>query len=141
MGRHGMWWHNPDLAQKLSLTPEQVTKMDDIFQKSRMQLIDLKANLDRQNLLLEPMMNANPVDQSKAMAQIDRVAEARADLEKANAKMLLGIRGVLTPEQWTKLHTRGEAGPGTPPAPPAGVGGSGPQGPRGATIAPEIGLP
>jgi hypothetical protein len=49
------------------------------------------------------------------MAQIDKVADARADLEKANAKMLLGIRGVLTPDQWTKLRTRGPALPGARP--------------------------
>ena len=38
-------------------------------------------------------------------------------VEKANAKMLLGIRGVLTPDQWTKLRDRshgdggGQGGP------------------------------
>jgi hypothetical protein len=32
------------------------------------------------------------------------VAQARAELEKANARMLLGFRGVLTQEQWKKLQ-------------------------------------
>jgi Spy/CpxP family protein refolding chaperone len=115
----GMWWKNPNLVQRIGLMPDQTKKMDDIFQQSRLQLIDLKANLEKQNLMLEPMLSANPIDQGKAMAQIDKVAQARADLEKANAKMLLGIRGVLTPDQWTKLQTggremgRGE-GPGAP---------------------------
>ena len=35
-----------------------------------------------------------------------RFAKRRAELEKANAKMLLGIRGVLTPDQWTKLQSQ-----------------------------------
>ena len=84
--------------------------MDGIFEQSRLQLIDLKANVEKQNALLEPLLSANPPDTIKAMAQIDKVAQARADLEKANAKMLLGIRGVLTPEQWTKLHAGHGAG-------------------------------
>jgi Spy/CpxP family protein refolding chaperone len=53
------------------------------------------------------MLSANPPDMTKTMAQIDKVAQARADLEKANARMLLGIRVLLTPDQWTKLHARG----------------------------------
>jgi Spy/CpxP family protein refolding chaperone len=104
MGPPGMWWKNPDIAQKLSLTADQQKRMDDIFQQSRIQLIDLKANVEKQEVLLEPMLDANPPDTNKVLAQIDRVAQARADLEKANAKMLLGIRGVLTADQWTKLQ-------------------------------------
>jgi Spy/CpxP family protein refolding chaperone len=127
----GMWWKNPTIVQKLTLTPDQVKKMDDIFQASRLRLVDLKANVEKQNLLLEPMLSANPPDTTKTLAQIDKVAQARADLEKENAKMLLGIRVVLTPDQWTKLHTGGgfggPGGAGAPGGPPqaGGPGGYG----------------
>jgi Spy/CpxP family protein refolding chaperone len=105
IGPPGMWWHNPDLIQKLTLTPDQQKRMDDILQQSRLQLIDLRANVEKQELLMEPMLAANPPDTNKVLAQIDHTAQARAELEKANAKMLLGIRNVLTPDQWTKLQT------------------------------------
>jgi Spy/CpxP family protein refolding chaperone len=104
IGPPGIWWKNPDLVQKLSITADQQKRMDDIFQQSRLQLIDLKANVEKQEVTLEPMLDANPPDTNKVLAQIDRVAQARAELEKANAKMLLGIRGVLTADQWTKLQ-------------------------------------
>src|SRR5260370_31065022 len=78
--------------------------MDDIFEQSRLQRIDVKADLERQELILEPMLDANPPDTNKVLAQIDHVAQARAELEKANARMLLSIRSVLTSDQWTKLH-------------------------------------
>jgi Spy/CpxP family protein refolding chaperone len=101
------------VVQQLTLTPEQTKKMDGIFEQSRLQLIDLKANVEKQNAMLEPLLSANPPDMTKAMVQIDKVAGARAELEKANARMLLGLRGVLTPEQWTKLHAgRGAGGYG-----------------------------
>jgi Spy/CpxP family protein refolding chaperone len=132
MGPPGIWWHNPDLVQKLTLTPDQQKRMDDILQQSRLQLIDLRANVEKQELLMEPMLAANPPDTNKVLAQIDRTAQARAELEKANAKMLLGIRNVLTPDQWTKLQAEerdnrrtrmmhggsrgsGSAAPGGPP--------------------------
>ena len=104
MGPPGMWWKNPDLVQKLTLTADQQKKMDDIFQQARLQLIDLKANVEKQEVLLEPMLSANPPDTNKVLAQIDHVASARAELEKANARMLLSIRGVLSADQWTKLQ-------------------------------------
>jgi Spy/CpxP family protein refolding chaperone len=107
MGPMGMWWKNPEVVQRVGLTPEQTGKMEEIFQKSRLQLIDLKANVERQEVTLEPLLDANPVDTKKTLLQIGKVADARAELEKANAGMLLGIRGVLTPEQWTKLHADG----------------------------------
>jgi Spy/CpxP family protein refolding chaperone len=110
----GEWWKNPDVIQKLSLTEDQQKKMDAIFQQSRLTLIDLKANLEKQEVFLEPMLNANPPDATKALAQISKVADARAELEKTNAKMLLGIRGVLTTDQWTKLQTSERSRRGMP---------------------------
>jgi Spy/CpxP family protein refolding chaperone len=143
IGPPGIWWHNADLIQKLTLTPDQQKRMDDILQQSRLQLIDLRANVEKQELLMEPMLAANPPDTNKVLAQIDHTAQARAELEKANAKMLLGIRNVLTPDQWTKLQTEqrdnrrtrmrredtpgGPGGPGHPSGPgaPGGPGGEG----------------
>lgn len=128
MGPGGMWWKNPRVVERLSLTAEQTKKMDDVVEQSRLQLIDLRANLEKQQVMLGPIMDANPVDTAKASAQIDKVANARADLEKANAKMLLSIRGVLTPEQWTKLHerpAREAQGSGAPAGEPGAAGGPG----------------
>ncbi len=138
----GMWWKNPDIIQKLSLTADQQKRMDDIFQQSRLQLIDLKANVEKQEVMLEPMLSANPPDTNKVLAQIDHVASARAELEKANARMLLGIRGVLSADQWTKLQAEqrenrrfmfkfqpGPGGPGGPGMPKGPEGFRGPGGP------------
>jgi Spy/CpxP family protein refolding chaperone len=130
MGPGGMWWKNPAIVQRLTLTPEQTKKMDDIFQASRISLVGLKAGVETQELMLEPMLSANPPDTAKALAQIDKVAQARAALEKENARMLLGIRGVLTPDQWTKLRAGGPGNFGRPGAPagaaaPAGTPGPG----------------
>ena len=101
----GTWWRNPANVAKLSLTTDQQRRMDDVFQQSRIRLIDLSATLDREEAIMEPLIKAERLDEIKVAAQIDKVADARAELEKANAKMLLGIRQVLTPEQWTMLKT------------------------------------
>jgi Spy/CpxP family protein refolding chaperone len=138
----GTWWKNPDLVTKLAITADQQKRMDDILQQSRIQLVHIKATLEEQQILLEPMLNANPPDAAKTLAQISTIADTRASLEKANAKMLLGIRGVLTADQWTKLQAeqrsrrdsmrnRGDSD----------RGGYGPRGPGGSRNRPGAGGP
>ncbi len=99
----GRWWNNPELAQQLNLTDQQKKQMDDIFLQHRLKIIDLNANLEKQETLLRPMIEADQPDEAKVLSQIDAVAQARADLEKANAHMLFDLRKTLTPDQWQKL--------------------------------------
>jgi Spy/CpxP family protein refolding chaperone len=98
------WWKNAATVQSLGLTGDQQKKMDDVFQQYRLKLIDLNAVLEKEEVTLEPLMSSEPLDESKTAAQIDRVAQARAELEKSNGRMLLGIRKLLTPEQWSRLN-------------------------------------
>ena len=120
-GPRGRWWNNPEMAQKLGLTADQQKRMDDIFQQNRLRLIDLNAGVQKAEVTMEPLVSADQPDEAKIEAQIDRVAQARAELEKANARFLLAIRQVLTPEQWKKLQTEepraGDLRPGPAPAP------------------------
>jgi Spy/CpxP family protein refolding chaperone len=118
----GRWWKNPEMVEKLGVTADQQKKMDDIFQQHRLKLIDLNASVEREEVTLEPMMGADQPDEARIVAQIDKVAQARAELEKANARMLLGIRRILTPDQWKKLQAeapRPGRGPGGQPPPTA----------------------
>jgi Spy/CpxP family protein refolding chaperone len=119
----GRWWDNPQMAEKLGVTADQKKKMDDNFQQYRLKLIDLHASLEKAETILEPLVAADQPDEAKIVAQIDVVAQARAELEKANARMLLGIRRVLTPEQWKKLQElRPGQGHGMAPCPGCGPG-------------------
>ncbi len=103
MGPPGRWWDDPYFVKKLGLSDDQQKKMDDIFNTNRLKLIDLSATLQKEEAIMEPLVAADPPDEAKLLAQIDRVAQARAELEKGNARMLLGIRRQLTHEQWLKL--------------------------------------
>ena len=104
MGPRGRWWNNPEFVQKLGLTSDQQKKMEAVFQQNRPSLMDLSAGVRKEETAMEPLLAADQPDESKILAQIDRVAQARAELEKANARMLLGLRRVLTPEQWKTLQ-------------------------------------
>ena len=103
-GAQGRFWNNPRIVEKLKLTDAQRKEFDDIFLQHREKLIDLRANLQKVELALEPLVSDSQPNETKILAQIDKVAQARAELEKANAAFLLAIRGKLTAEQWTQLQ-------------------------------------
>jgi protein CpxP len=103
-GPPGRWWTDPALIQRLGLTADQQKRIDALFQQNRLKLIDLSAGVQKEDAILEPLLQADRPDESQVLAQIDRIAQARAELEKANARMLLGFRGVLTLDQWKKLQ-------------------------------------
>lgn len=112
-GPPGKWWDRPELVKKLGITADQRRKMDEVFQQLRIKLIDLHAALDREEAGLEPLMQAAQLDDAKILPQIDRIAQARADLEKVEARLMLALRHALTPEQWEMLQS--ERGSPNPP--------------------------
>ncbi len=131
----GIWWNDPAIVSQLTLTADQQHRMDEIFRRNRVQLVDLRASLEKEQINLEPLLDAPTLDQGKTMASIEKIADLRAGLEKADARMLLELRGVLTADQWTKLHAmdrhhrggpangqpggrRGAGQPGGPPPTP-----------------------
>ena len=131
-GIGGRWWNNPRIVERLKLTDDQRKQFDQILLQHRETLIDLHANLAKAELALEPLVRDDQPNESAILAQIDKVAQARAELEKANARYLLALRSKLTPEQWKQVQefrenrgqmrgNWGEGGHG-----PVGPGGGGP---------------
>jgi periplasmic protein CpxP/Spy len=129
LGFGGRFWNNPNIVAKLGLTDDQRKAMDDIFLQHRETLVDLRGSLEKAELALEPLMKADQPDEGKITAQIDQIAQARAELEKANARFLLAIRAKLTPDQWKQVQELRDSHPpmmrrwqqggqAPPPAPP-----------------------
>jgi Spy/CpxP family protein refolding chaperone len=103
-GARGRWWNSPEMIEKLKLTDEQRKAMDGILLQHREKLVDLKGAVEKAEIEMEPLMRDDQPNEAKIVAQIDKVAQARAELEKANARFLLALRGKLTPEQWKMVQ-------------------------------------
>lgn len=118
-GMMGRWWKNTEVAQKVGVSDVQVQRIEQIFQDHRLKLVDLHANLEKEEARLEPMMDSDQPDEGQIEGQIDRVAAARAELEKSHSRMLLDVRRTLTADQWKKLQSYQAAHPmmGLPPLP------------------------
>ena len=99
----GQWWRNPEVAEKIGLSDQQKQQLEKISQDSRLKMVDLRANLEKQRVILMPMLQTYRPDQAAVLAQVEKVSQARAALEKQRVQSMLASRGVLTEEQWNKL--------------------------------------
>lgn len=104
----GAWWLNPQIVSQLALTDAQSRQVEQIFEEHRTQLLNLHGTLSQEEARLQPLIAAEHPDESQVFAQIDKVAEARAAVEKAWSRMLFAMRCVITTEQWQKLQQLGQ---------------------------------
>jgi Spy/CpxP family protein refolding chaperone len=102
----GKWWKRPRLAQEIGLTPDQQQQIEKIFIHSRTKLIDLRADLEKKQLGLQELMEDRGADRRSVEKKIEAVENARAELQKARALMILDMKQVLKPEQWERLLRR-----------------------------------
>ncbi|MGE5113064.1 MAG: Spy/CpxP family protein refolding chaperone [Acidobacteriaceae bacterium] len=100
----GSWWKNSEVAEKLKLTDQQKQQLESTFLDYRLKLVDLRADVERQELKLQPLMDADQVNEAQVSSQLDAVIAARGKLEKTNAMMMISMRKVLTADQWKQLR-------------------------------------
>jgi Spy/CpxP family protein refolding chaperone len=104
IGPPGRWWDDKHFAKDLKLRNDQQRRMDGIFEANRGSLLRSFENLEQEQGRLETLTRARALDESALFAQIDRVAQARAELEKANAHYLIQIRSEMDADQIQRLE-------------------------------------
>lgn len=103
LGPPGRWWDDKKFAKSLGLDNNQQHRMDDVFNSSKPGLVKLYRSLQKEESQLEKLTRARSPEETQIFAQIDRVTQARGELEKASAHMLLSIRKEMTDEQVARL--------------------------------------
>jgi Spy/CpxP family protein refolding chaperone len=103
LGLSGRWWDDHGTVRKLNLDPDQRHRMDTIFEANKPALINRYINLQREEMNLASLSPADLQDETKVFAAIDRASQARSDLEKEKAHILLQLRQQLDTQQLDTL--------------------------------------
>lgn len=103
LGLGGRWWDDRNTIRQLGLSSDQQHRMDNIFEANRPTLAALYAGLQREEANLASLSRTDLRDETRVFTAIDRVSQARNDLEKENVHILLQIRQQLAPQQLQAL--------------------------------------
>jgi Spy/CpxP family protein refolding chaperone len=110
-GEMGKWWRDPEISQKLQLSEGQIAQLDQTFYDHRVKLIDHNAEMEKQDLKLQSLLDADQPDEGQIGSQVDLVLAARGKLEREYTFMNLDLRKVLSLDQWRQLKSiRGDRG-------------------------------
>jgi heavy-metal resistance protein len=110
-GELGKWWQNSDIAKKLQLSDGQIGQLDQTFYDHKLKLIDYGAEMEKQDLKLQTLLDADVPNEGQVEAQVDQVLGARGKLEREFTLMNLDLRKVLSLDQWRQLKSiRGQDG-------------------------------
>ena len=104
LGPPGRWWDDKSIIKNLKLRPDQQAHMDAIFDQNRNVLLAHLENVHQAEAQMEEISKSPAPDESALFAQIDHVAQARAELDKANTHMLLQIRKEMDADQIKRLE-------------------------------------
>ena len=103
LGLTGRWWDDHGTSKKLNLSSDQQRRMDTVFETNWPTITNLYTNLQREQIGLANLSRSDLQDETKVFAAIDRVSQARTNLEKEYAHTFLQIRQQLDPQQLDAL--------------------------------------
>jgi Spy/CpxP family protein refolding chaperone len=98
------WWKSEPFKKELGMTAEQVTRVDRIWETTRVELRQEWDELSKLEAKLSRLIQSD-ADEAVLSRQIDRVETARANANKTRSLMLVQMLKVLTPEQRTQFNT------------------------------------
>jgi Spy/CpxP family protein refolding chaperone len=99
--------HGAMMLKGLDLTADQQKKVAVIHEKQARLMVQAEADLRIATMDMQQLMRAETPDKVKIDAQIDKLAQLRAGMQKSRTATLLEVRALLTPEQLKKC----QAGP------------------------------
>jgi len=102
---HGKWWYSRHSSEKLNLSDEEKSKLDEKFFESRLKLIDLKSAVEKERLQLDKLMESETLNEKAVMEQFKKLEAARANLAAERFEFVLEVRKIIGFERFQQIKT------------------------------------
>jgi len=102
----GKWWRRVEVIRFLNLSEEQQDRLERVFSNSAGDLIDLRADVDKQSIALRAALDRPQLEREQVRQLAQRVNEARGRLFQRELMMLVDMRAVLTDLQWNRMRNQ-----------------------------------
>ena len=94
---------NPELAEKAGLSKEQISSIKTILYDINMQMIDLRAEMEKAGMEQARLMTSDEPDEAAIMKAIEKTGEIRTKMAKLRIQSMLKIKKIIKPEQFAKM--------------------------------------
>ena len=105
------WWQSDKFKADLALAPDQISRLEEVYQGLRPKLTAGKEELDRLEAGLSKLIAEGVAPEGDVMKMVDQVEHSRAELAKTRTLMIYRMHQILTVDQREKmnaLHERWE---------------------------------
>jgi Spy/CpxP family protein refolding chaperone len=98
------WWQTERFQKELKLAPEQITRIEGVFQASEPLLRAQKQAADKREEKLSKVISDPKSDEPAVIQATDRLEAARSEVNRTRTLMLFRMHRVLTDEQNVKIR-------------------------------------
>jgi Skp family chaperone for outer membrane proteins len=102
----GKWWRRAEIVQSLNISEEQQNKLETIFRTASSDLIDLRGDVEKQNIVLRGDLDQSQLDRASIRRDAQRLSDARTHLFERELMMLVDMRAVLNDSQWDRMRNQ-----------------------------------
>jgi Spy/CpxP family protein refolding chaperone len=89
--------------QEINLDDGQSKALKEAIQNAQAKFLDLQWDAQAEAEKLAQLLNARPVDENAALAQVDRVLNREREIKRTQISLLVRIKNLLTDAQQNKL--------------------------------------
>ena len=98
------WWQSDKFKTDLGLAPDQVVRLEEVYQGLLPKLSAGKEDLDRLESGLSKLIAEGVAPEADVMKVVDQVERSRSELAKSRTLMIYRMHQILTPEQRAKMN-------------------------------------
>jgi hypothetical protein len=100
----GKWWRAPRVAQELAITPAESRRLDQLNLDMRKERIQKRSEIQQARLILDDLLDQEPLNQSAIDSQLQRLTKAQSDMAMVQSRFLLEVRKLLGRDRWQQLR-------------------------------------
>ncbi|UCF91300.1 MAG: periplasmic heavy metal sensor [Desulfobacterales bacterium] len=97
------WWYNPQIARNLNLTNQEIRRLDQLFDASRRDLMQLKIAVEREQGALDKLLNRKKVNDAEVQQQFRRLEQARTRLADERLRFVVEVRRIIGADRFQQL--------------------------------------
>ena len=102
-GPAGRWWHSPQVVQELNLTDNEIQRLEQAFNESRLQMIQLKSEVEVEQHKLQMLLEKPKLDEAAVREQNRRLEQARTALANERTNFIVDVRKIIGPARFQQL--------------------------------------